>query len=162
MNRDTLEQDPCNTCGYEEGSIYCKEHCPHEAKIKQELTEFEEIDFMQEHKKIPVTLDLTSCGDAIDRRLVCAFIDGLISDDEERKKGLEYIRSMPPVTPQPKTGHWIPVSERLPDKYTYTLWCASSGYVRSDYFNGEFWEDAKKYCYEIVAWMPLPEPYKGE
>ena len=57
---------------------------------------------------------------------------------------------------------WIPVSERLPEKYTYTLWCASSGYVRSDYFNGEFWEDAKKYCYEVVAWMPLPEPYKGE
>lgn len=57
---------------------------------------------------------------------------------------------------------WIPCSKRLPEKYTYTLWCASSGYVRSDYFNGEFWEDAKKYCYEIVAWMPLPEPYKGE
>ena len=54
---------------------------------------------------------------------------------------------------------WIPVSERLPEKYTYTLWCASSGYVRSDYFNGEFWEDAKKYCYEVVAWMPLPESY---
>lgn len=28
-------QDPCSTCGYEEGSIYCKEHCPHEAKIEQ-------------------------------------------------------------------------------------------------------------------------------
>lgn len=56
---------------------------------------------------------------------------------------------------------WIPVSKRLPEKYTYTLWCASSGYVRSDYFNGEFWEDAKKYCYEVIAWMPLPEPYKG-
>ena len=37
--------------------------------------------------------------DAIDRKLVCAFIDGLISDDGERKKGLEYIRSMPPVNP---------------------------------------------------------------
>ena len=57
---------------------------------------------------------------------------------------------------------WIPVSERLPEKYTYTLWCASSGYVRSDYFNGEVWEDAKKYCYEVIAWMPLPEPYKAE
>lgn len=39
--------------------------------------------------------------DAIDRKLVWAFIDGLISDDGERKKGLEYIRSMPPVNPQP-------------------------------------------------------------
>ena len=41
------------------------------------------------------------CGDAIDRKLVCAFIDGLISDDSEREKGLEYIRNMPPVNPQP-------------------------------------------------------------
>lgn len=40
-------------------------------------------------------------GDAIDRKLVCAFIAGLISDDGEREKGLEYIRNMPPVTPQP-------------------------------------------------------------
>ena len=57
---------------------------------------------------------------------------------------------------------WIPVSERLPEKYTYTLWCASSGCVRSDYFNGEFWEDAKKYCYEVIAWMPLPKPYEPQ
>jgi len=39
--------------------------------------------------------------DAIDRKLVCAFIAGLISDDVEREKGLEYIRHMPPVNPQP-------------------------------------------------------------
>lgn len=31
-----IEQEPCDTCGYEEASIYCKEHCPHEAKIEQE------------------------------------------------------------------------------------------------------------------------------
>ena len=41
---------------------------------------------------------------AIDRKLVCAFIAGLISDDGERERGLEYIRSMPPVNPT-KTGH---------------------------------------------------------
>lgn len=57
---------------------------------------------------------------------------------------------------------WIPVSERLPEKYTYTLWCASSGYVRSDYFNGEFWEDAKKLGYEVIAWMPLPKPFEPQ
>jgi hypothetical protein len=48
---------------------------------------------------------------AIDRNLVCAFIAGLISDDGEREKGLEYIRSMPPVNPQLKTGHWIPIQK---------------------------------------------------
>lgn len=44
--------------------------------------------------------------DAIDRKLVCAFIDGLISDDGERKKGLEYIRHMPPVNPQKPKSEW--------------------------------------------------------
>lgn len=72
-----LEQDPCGTCGYEEGSIYCKEHCPHEAKIEQE-----------------------SSGDAISRKLVYAFLFGLISDDAERKKALEYINELPPVSHQ--------------------------------------------------------------
>ena len=61
-----------------------------------------------------------------------------------------------------KEPKWIPVSERLPEKYIYTLWCASSGYVRSDYFNGEFWEDAKKLGYEVIAWMPLPKPYEPQ
>ena len=95
-----------------------------------------------------------------------------ISDDdyESIKRGMRYkdtiadimqqIENAEPVLSSSENPNkWIPVSERLPEKYTYTLWCASSGYVRSDYFNGEFWEDAKKYCYEVVAWMPLPESY---
>ena len=57
---------------------------------------------------------------------------------------------------------WIPVSERLPEKYTCTLWCSLGGCVKSDYFNGEFWEYAEKYGYEVIAWMPLPQPYKVE
>ena len=43
---------------------------------------------------------------AIDRKLVCAFIAGLISDDGERERGLEYIRSMPPVNPQKPKSEW--------------------------------------------------------
>ena len=52
-------------------------------------------------KKHGLIREQEPCEDAIDRKLVCAFIDGLISDDGERKKGLEYIRNMPPVNPQP-------------------------------------------------------------
>ena len=66
------------------------------------------------------------------------------------------IKALPPVQPEQR---WIPVSERLPEKYTYTLWCATSGQVQSDYFNGEVWENAEKYGYEVIAWMPLPQPY---
>lgn len=36
-------------------------------------------------------------GDAISRKLVYAFLLGLISDNDERKKALEYINELPPV-----------------------------------------------------------------
>ena len=62
--------------------------------------------------------------------------------------------------PQEQEPRWIPISKRLPEEYTYTLWCATSGEVRSDYFNGKYWLEAKRYCYEVIAWMPLPKPYK--
>jgi len=29
-------EDPCNSCGYAEGSPYCLEHCPYDAKSEKE------------------------------------------------------------------------------------------------------------------------------
>ena len=59
---------------------------------------------------------------------------------------------------------WIPCSERLPDKnhaqYLVTVQTSSGGLFtsRSYFFNKEVgWSDK---C--IVAWMPMPEPYKEE
>ena len=65
---------------------------------------------------------------AIDRNIVCAFIDGLISDDGEREKGMEYIRSMPPVNPT-KTGHWIehPEIETSTPEYLMFYECSECG-----------------------------------
>lgn len=74
------------------------------------------------------------------------------------------------------TSHWIPVTERLPEKsgrYCVTL---ENGYVKNLYYNIE-----KTKCYPkgffyllnngsmawlstkspVVAWMSLPEPYEG-
>lgn len=70
---------------------------------------------------------------------------------------IDDIKDIPSAEPR-----WIPVNDRLPEKYTYTLWCSLGGCVQSDYFNGEFWEDAEKYGYEVIAWMPLPQAYKVE
>lgn len=100
--------------------------------------------------------------DLISRQAVLKIIDGWYEqnrDTDNIEDLIVLITYMDSVNPKQS---WIPVSERLPEKYTYTLWCASSGYVRSDYFNGEFWEDAKKLGYEVIAWMPLPEPYTAE
>lgn len=63
---------------------------------------------------------------------------------------------------------WIPVSERLPEKTGYYLAQLSRKLPNEDYsdrvvilFNGE---EKEFMCYAelIIAWQPLPEPYKGE
>lgn len=68
---------------------------------------------------------------------------------------------------QPKVGEWIPCSERLPEKTGYYLVQLSRKLPNEDYadrvvvlYNGE---DKEFMTYErfIIAWQPLPEPYKG-
>ena len=55
---------------------------------------------------------------------------------------------------------WIPVSERLPEKSGLYLVC----YKNKDcYPNIEVFLN-NRFIYEehVIAWQPLPEPYKGE
>ena len=75
------------------------------------------------------------------------------------KKVLEAIDAQPTVDPQPQ---WIPVTERLPDKDgRYLVTNSHWGAYEVDwniFFNnqGWLWEQG------VIAWMSLPEPYKGE
>ena len=67
---------------------------------------------------------------------------------------------------QAMQDRWIPVIEKLPiqedGRGIWVLTCATSGLVESNHFcNGRFY-DADKNGYKIVAWQPLPEPYKEE
>lgn len=54
---------------------------------------------------------------------------------------------------------WIPVIERLPKVGTSVLACLDDGFITGVDFqeNGEWglWADSG----DVVAWMPLPEPY---
>lgn len=63
-------------------------------------------------------------------------------------------------------GKWIPCSERLPEKPVVGEDCylIQAQYVEQPfvaYWDGRNWTDE---CYEIakhvIAWMPLPEPYR--
>lgn len=71
-----------------------------------------------------------------------------------------------------KTG-WIPVSERLPEASEYIGDVARYYLVQNEYgdilvaryTHGEYWEQIyqlKPIGDQIVAWQPLPQPYKGE
>lgn len=66
--------------------------------------------------------------------------------------------------------HWIPVTERLPEKGVYVLVTDSDGDVEVASVD-EYWEDdttewkwfLDEYGFiDVTAWMPLPEPWKGE
>lgn len=75
--------------------------------------------------------------------------------------------------PERKTGEWIPCSERLPERYGNYLVSIEGkepdigsinpnnprGWTLCD-ANGFYWANDK--MLNVTAWMPLPEPYKGD
>ena len=75
---------------------------------------------------------------------------------------LDGVKGQPTIEPEPQ---WIPCSERLPEYGHPVLWCNENGSVfvsaitvKSDYG----WAIGKRHrASAVVAWMPLPEPYKG-
>ena len=138
-----------------------------------------------------LSLEHEPSGDAIDRKLVCAFISGLISDDGEREKGLEYIRNMPPVNPQPcddaidraeaikiASGYCHPANvakelAKLPSvNPTKTGWIPVSErlpeedglylvYTEEQPFVCSF-KDGEFFIDEVLEWMPLPKRYESQ
>lgn len=76
------------------------------------------------------------------------------------------IDEQPTITPE---LHWIPVTERLPEKdgEYLTTWIDAQKKLCVNVFlveNG-VWYWNQKYIFpnwRIIAWMPLPEPWKGE
>lgn len=60
-----------------------------------------------------------------------------------------------------KPRQWIPVTKRLPENGTRALVTFEDGFVAAtDYYgNGwDLWADSG----DVIAWMPLPEPYREE
>ena len=70
---------------------------------------------------------------------------------------VDAIKELPSVQPQ-----WIPVSEALPKDQTYVLVSTLDNDVQEAHLDGE---GRFRDCYGdkvkcVIAWMPLPEPYK--
>ena len=80
--------------------------------------------------------------------------------------------SQPTIEPQ----KWIPVSERLPEEpygCLVTVWDSTPTGEGDDFENllpyfvgwdGEQWNDGEglQCPFEVIAWMPLPEPFGGD
>ena len=85
---------------------------------------------------------------------------------------IDLLETLPSAQTEPQ---WIPVSERLPEEpfgCLVTVWDTNP--VTMDEFenilpyfvgwDGKQWNDGDgEQCpFEVIAWMPLPEPWKGE
>ena len=124
------------------------------------------------------------CEDAISRQavldaLLLVPIAPLIKCDNVHYERVVYenvIKDLPSVTPAPKMGRWIPVSERLPEDHLDVLVYLSTNRMTIACYNSHRLPFRDKpigwgvdvqisvhtFCSDdVVAWMPLPEPYTG-
>ena len=86
--------------------------------------------------------------------------DGYAVDDyDERVKiWTERFSGIPSAEPERK---WIPATEALPQNYQQTICIDSRGKMMIGTY-GEYGWTFPCYMTEPVAWMPLPEPWRGE
>lgn len=120
-------------------------------------------------QEIIKALEQEPCEDCISRQ---AALECCRNEWEEEVK--IRLKSLPPVTPQPKIGHWIPVNERLPYNHEYIknngLFNVTDGNrTYSEWFDiydtqkfGEPTISGFRVDYAVTAWMPLPTPYESQ
>lgn len=76
----------------------------------------EQLDFVQPHKRIPVTLTVES--DCISRQEAIDTIRQLYIDLAIQKYVIDILKALPSVKPQEKTGHWIADVDKWGDVVT--------------------------------------------
>ena len=57
--------------------------------------------------------------------------------------------------------HWIPVTERLPEVGVTVLFCDYDRDIYVGHRAIEHWWSVDDKVKNVIAWMPMPEPYKG-
>lgn len=67
------------------------------------------------------------------------------------------------VSNLPSAQQWIPCSERLPLDHDSVLITDYDYWIDIGYHDGQTWHYSEAVgTPQVIAWMPLPDPYKGE
>ncbi len=100
----------------------------------------------------------SDCADITDHHI------GKEQGNDECKEWSEQWSGYEDAEEKDRLGQWIPCSERLPENNTDVIVCFYSGTVTEMRYwgNGIFQGIYEHTTKVIVAWMPLPVPYKGE
>lgn len=95
--------------------------------------------------------------------------DALIADIQKKLaiKDIEYLTEQEKTITKmiinaPTVVEWIPVNEKLPKEWEHVLVTTDTPYtfnkIRIDWNVDNYWVN---YAHHVIAWMPLPESYKG-
>ena len=102
------------------------------------------------------------CKDCISRQQAIEVFADVHPLDYNAQSYLAKIKALPPAQPEQE---WISVSERLPDDDRTKVVTLANGNVEAGYYsNGDWWCVGDTIALEnstVIAWMPLPEAYKG-
>ena len=93
------------------------------------------------------------------RELIIYLMEQFASTEDDRQACSMAIKAL-------ERSRWIPTAERLPRTEQYALITVHNQTKMCWYQNGVF-VDGEQNAYtkedeELVAWMPLPEPYRAE
>lgn len=97
----------------------------------------------------------------------------VIKDKNKLSEAMEKLARYEDAEEKDRLGQWVPCSERLPEEEEYILLSFANctgldiGRYENDGENDKFYpgDDEETYAHYgliVNAWMPLPEPYKGE
>ena len=118
--------------------------------------------------KSPINIISSALRTEIENETLKAIKDvGIDVDKDELIKALTYDRQQYEKGFSDATPKWISVNERLPkegnevivtikdDSADSPIYYTSAGW----YYEG-IWVVGNEVCYQVIAWMPFPDPYK--